>query len=125
MLKITEFYSRQKQQGNFLPQSQLSMLNSSGEFSPLESTVCAEPLLQYPLHPLVKTVIAAGEFSPTESTVCAEPLLQYPLHPLVKTVIAAAYERPPSFCQKCKWQFTAKDTHTLRHNDDVGTRMGN
>ena len=37
-------------------------------------------------------------------------LLWYPFHP---HVTAAAHKRPWSFCQKCRWQVTAKYTSTL------------
>ena len=74
---------------------------------------------------------AAGEFSSPGWTFCADshfgicstPLLPqwhiilcwfsfgYLFHPLVTTV---AYKRSKPFCQKCKWQVTAKHTWTLR-----------
>ena len=38
-------------------------------------------------------------------------LFWYPFHPHVTT---AAYERSLSFCQKCRWQVTAKHAYTLR-----------
>ena len=38
-------------------------------------------------------------------------LFQYPFHPLVTTV---ARKRPRSFCQKYRWQVTAKHAYTLR-----------
>ena len=38
-------------------------------------------------------------------------LFQYPFHPHVTTV---ACERSWSFCQKCRWQVTAKHANTLR-----------
>ena len=37
-------------------------------------------------------------------------LFQYPFHPHVTTV---ACKRPQSFCQKCRWQVTAKHAYTL------------
>ena len=36
-------------------------------------------------------------------------LFQYPFHP---RVTAVARKRSRSFCQKCRWQVTAKNTHT-------------
>ena len=38
-------------------------------------------------------------------------LFRYPFHPCVTAV---AHKRPRSFCQKCRWQVTAKHTYTLR-----------
>ena len=38
-------------------------------------------------------------------------LFRYPFHP---RVTAVARKRSPSFCQKCRWQFTAKHAYTLR-----------
>ena len=38
-------------------------------------------------------------------------LFQYPFHP---RVTAVACKRSRSFCQKCRWQVTAKHAHTLR-----------
>jgi len=38
-------------------------------------------------------------------------LFRYPFHPHVTTV---AHKRSRSFCQKCRWQVTAKHTYTLR-----------
>ena len=38
-------------------------------------------------------------------------LFRYPFHP---RVTAVARKRPRSFCQKCRWQVTAKHTYTLR-----------
>ena len=38
-------------------------------------------------------------------------LFRYPLHP---RVTAVARKRSRSFCQKCRWQVTAKHTYTLR-----------
>ena len=38
-------------------------------------------------------------------------LFRYPFHPRVTTV---ARKRSRSFCQKCRWQVTAKHAHTLR-----------
>ena len=38
-------------------------------------------------------------------------LFRYPFHPRVTTV---ARKRPRSFCQKCRWQVTAKHAYTLR-----------
>ena len=37
-------------------------------------------------------------------------LFQYPFHPCVTAV---AHKRSRSFCQKCRWQVTAKHTYTL------------
>ena len=39
------------------------------------------------------------------------PLFRYPFHP---RVTAVASKRPRSFCQKCRWQVTAKHVYTLR-----------
>ena len=38
-------------------------------------------------------------------------LFRYPFHPRVTTV---ARKKSRSFCQKCRWQVTAKHTYTLR-----------
>ena len=38
-------------------------------------------------------------------------LFRYPFHPRVTTV---AHKKSRSFCQKCKWQVTAKHAYTLR-----------
>ena len=38
-------------------------------------------------------------------------LIRYPFHP---RVTAVARKRPRSFCQKCRWQVTAKHAYTLR-----------
>ena len=38
-------------------------------------------------------------------------LFWYPFHPCVTAV---ACKRPRSFCQKCRWQVTAKHSYTLR-----------
>ena len=38
-------------------------------------------------------------------------LFRYPFHP---RVTAVARKRPRSFCQKCRWQVTAKHAYTLR-----------
>ena len=38
-------------------------------------------------------------------------LFQYPLHP---RVTAVARKRSQSFCQKCRWQVTAKHAYTLQ-----------
>ena len=38
-------------------------------------------------------------------------LFRYPFHPCVTAV---ARKRSPSFCQKCRWQVTAKYAYTLR-----------
>ena len=38
-------------------------------------------------------------------------LYRYPFHPHVTTV---AHKRSRSFCQKCRWQVTAKHAYTLR-----------
>ena len=38
-------------------------------------------------------------------------LFRYPFHP---RVTAVACKRPRSFCQKCRWQVTAKHAYTLR-----------
>ena len=38
-------------------------------------------------------------------------LFRYPFHP---SVTAVARKRPRSFCQKCRWQVTAKHAYTLR-----------
>ena len=39
------------------------------------------------------------------------PLFRYPFHPRVTTV---ARKKSRSFCQKCRWQVTAKHAYTLR-----------
>ena len=38
-------------------------------------------------------------------------LFRYPFHP---SVTAVAHKRSQSFCQKCRWQVTAKHAYTLR-----------
>ena len=52
---------------------------------------------------------AAGKFSFPGSTFCADSFW-YPFHPHATTV---AHKRSQSFCQKCRWQVTAKHTYTL------------
>ena len=39
--------------------------------------------------------------------------IQYLFHPRVPTVVILVGKRPQSFCQKCRWQVTAKHTCTL------------
>ena len=50
-----------------------------------------------------------GEFSSPGSTFSADSFW-FPFHPCVT---AASLKRPQSFCQKCRWQVTAKRTCTL------------
>ena len=50
---------------------------------------------------------AAGEFSSPGSTFCADSYFGI-------RVTAVARKRPRSFCQKCRWQVTAKHAYTLR-----------
>ena len=45
-------------------------------------------------------------------------LFQYPFHPRVTTV---ARKKSRSFCQKCRWQVTAKHAYTLRIEPCFGT----
>ena len=52
---------------------------------------------------------SGGRFSSPGSTFCAD-LFRYPFHPRVTPV---ARKRSWSFCQKCRWQVTAKHTYTL------------
>ena len=40
-------------------------------------------------------------------------LFRYPFHPRVSTVTAVAHQISWSFCQKCRWQVTAKHASTL------------
>ena len=54
---------------------------------------------------------AAGEFSFPGSTFCAD-LFQYPFYP---RVTAVAHKRPRSFCQKHRWQVTAKHAYVALH----------
>ena len=54
---------------------------------------------------------AAGEFSSQGSTFCADSF-RYPFHP---PVTAVARKRARSFCQKCKWQFTAKHGYAVTY----------
>ena len=54
---------------------------------------------------------AAGEFSSPGSTFCADSF-RYPFHP---RVTAVARKRSRSFCQKCKWQVTAKHAYTVTY----------
>ena len=59
-------------------------------------------------------------------------LFRYPFHPRVTTV---ARKKSRSFCQKCRWQVTAKNTHTpyvcgfywtvLRHWSQLVPNMSN
>ena len=53
---------------------------------------------------------AAGEFSSPGSTFCADSF-RYPFH---SSVTAVARKRSRSFCQKQRWQVTAKHAYTLR-----------
>ena len=53
----------------------------------------------------------AGEFSSSGSTFCADSYFRYPFHPRVTTV---ARKKSRSFCQKCRWQVTAKHAYTIR-----------
>ena len=46
-------------------------------------------------------------------------LIRCPFHP---RVTAVASKRPPSFCQKCRWQVTFKHAYTL---DPVQAECGN
>ena len=46
-----------------------------------------------------------------EAVSCMIPLFRYPFHP---RVTAVARKRSRSFCQKCRWQVTAKHAYTLR-----------
>ena len=60
---------------------------------------------------------AAGEFSSPESTVCADSyfgICSAPAPPPPPHVTAVARKRSRSFCQKRRWQVTAKYTYTLR-----------
>ena len=52
---------------------------------------------------------AVGKFSSSESIFCSD-LFWYPFHPCVTAV---ACKRSRSFCQKCRWQVTAKYADTL------------
>ena len=52
---------------------------------------------------------AAGEFSSPELIFCAD---SYSVS-VPPRVTARARKRPGSFCQKCRWQVTAKRAHTL------------
>ena len=54
---------------------------------------------------------AAGEFSSPGSTFCADSF-RYPFHP---RVTAVARKRSRSFCQKCRWQVTAKHAYTVTY----------
>ena len=45
-----------------------------------------------------------------QSQLCVLTLIRCPFHPHVKAV---AHTRSQSFCQKCRWQVTAKHTYTL------------
>ena len=56
---------------------------------------------------------AAGEFSSSPgSTFCADSL-RYPFYPRVTAAVARKISRR-LFCQKCRWQGTAKHAYTLR-----------
>ena len=50
------------------------------------------------------------KFSSPGSTSCGWLLFRCPFHP---RVTAVARKRPRSFCQKCRWQVTAKHAYTL------------
>ena len=54
---------------------------------------------------------AAGELSSPGSTFCADSF-RYPFYP---RVAAVARKRSRSFCQKCKWQVTAKHAYTVTY----------
>ena len=54
---------------------------------------------------------AAGEFSSPGSTFCADSYFGIRSTP---RVTAVARKRSWSFCQKCRWQVTAKHAYTLR-----------
>ena len=53
----------------------------------------------------------AGEFSSPGSTFCADSYSGIRSTPRVTTV---ARKKSRSFCQKCRWQVTAKHAYTLR-----------
>ena len=53
----------------------------------------------------------AGEFSSPGSTFCADSYFGIRSTPVVTTV---ARKKSRSFCQKCRWQVTAKHAYTLR-----------
>ena len=53
----------------------------------------------------------AGEFSSPGSTFCADSYFGIRSTPRVTTV---ARKKSRSFCQKCRWQVTAKHAYTLR-----------
>ena len=53
----------------------------------------------------------AGEFSSAGSTFCADSYFGIRSTPGVTTV---ARKKSRSFCQKCRWQVTAKHAYTLR-----------
>ena len=55
-----------------------------------------------------------GEFSSPGSTFCADSYFRYPFHPRVTTV---ARKKSRSFCQKCRWQVTAKTRIHLTYVD--------
>ena len=52
---------------------------------------------------------AVGEFSSPGSTFCADSF-RYPFH---SRVTAVARKRSRSFCQKSRWQVTAKHSYTV------------
>ena len=57
-----------------------------------------------------KVAGVAGEFSSPGSTFCADSYFGIRSIP---RVTAVAHKRSQSFCQKCRWQVTAKHAHTL------------
>ena len=63
----------------------------------------------------------AGEFSSPGSTFCADLLFRYPFHPRVTTV---ARKKSRSFCQKCRWQVTAKTRIHLTYVDFIEPCFG-
>ena len=54
---------------------------------------------------------AAGEFSSPGSTFCTDSYFGIRCTPVLTAV---ALKRSRSFCQKCRWQVTAKHAYTLR-----------
>ena len=52
---------------------------------------------------------AAGEFSSPDLTLCADSYSVF----VPPRATAVARKRPQSFCQRCRWQVTPKQVHSL------------
>ena len=63
----------------------------------------------------------AGEFSSPGSTFCADYYFGIRSTPVLPTV---ARKKSRSFCQKCRWQVTAKHAYTLTYVDFIEPCFG-